>query len=315
MINRFSQVMGEIEKDLGTKDLNALMLNAIRDALQNCRIATVESLKKQMEELIHIFNNTEPRYAIVIYNMYTIYDGIRDLLQESDGRHDYKQYRKKIVRIVDRIIKKSRQDKRAILHNAESINVDGKTVLIHDHSHTVQDVLHHLRRKGQRFRVIVAEQDMDKTLSNIELLTEHKIPFQVVPAHMLSNIENEIDMCFFGALTLKSTYDFVVDTGTNAIISEFHLQRTPIYFFLSSTKFALWKARKKEAVKRNVHTRKHPCKKIHFERFKFSHDRVPLSSVDFTVTEEGIFKPHELKKLYQEKFRAHAELTKEMSKI
>lgn len=315
MTDRFSQVMGEIERDLGTKDLNDLLLHALRDAFQNCRLSTVESVKTQMEEIIHIFNNTEPRYALVLYSMYTIYSEVQKITEKSPEDHEYKEHKHKIVKAIDRLIRKLQKDKKQILRSAENIRVHGKTILVHDHSHTVQDVLNHLKRKGQKFRVLVTEQDMEKTLSNIELLSNNKIPFQVVPAHMLSNVEKEIDMCFFGALTLKSTYDFVVDTGTNGIISEFHLQRTPIYFFLSSTKFALWKSRKKEGVKRQVHTRKHPSKKLQFERFKFSHDRVPLSSIDYTVTEEGIFKPHELKKLYQEKFKAQAQLTKEMSKI
>lgn len=307
--------MGQIERDLGTKDLNSLMLHALRDALQSCKLSTLESLKTQMEELIHIFNNTEPRYAIVLYNMYNVYDEIRKITKDSKSRHDYKEYKRKITKIVDRLISQSQKSKRHIFRNAEGINADGKTILIHDHSHTVQDVLYHFKRKGQKIRVLVAEQDMEKTLSNIEILSKRKIPFQVVPAHMLSNVEDEVDMCFFGALTLKSTYDFVVDTGTNAIISEFHLRRVPIYIFLSSSKFALWKARKKEAVVRRLTTRKHPSKKIHFERFKFSHDRVPLSSVTYTITDEGIFKAHELKKLYQEKYKEYGDLMKEISKI
>lgn len=306
--------MGQIERDLGTKDMNTLILHSLSDALQSCKISTLESIEEQLVELIHIFNNTEPRYASLLYNMYHIYDEVRKMTKGSD-KHDYKEYKQKVIKIINRLIRQSQKNKRQILRNAEKINIDGKTVLIHDHSHTVQDVLSHLKRKGQKFRVLVAEQDMDKTLSNIEMLTKRKISFEVVPAHMLSNVEEEVDMCFFGALTLKSTYDFVVDTGTNAIISEFHLRRIPVYIFLSSEKFALWKAKKKQAVHRNVRMRQHPCKKIQFKRFKFSHDRVPLSSINQTVTEEGIYKPHELKKLYQEKFKAQAELTKEMSKI
>lgn len=306
--------MGQIERDLGTKDLNALMLNSLRDALRSCRLSTLESLQTQMEEVIHIFNNTEPRYSIVLYNMYSIYQEVQKMTKGKQ-RHSFNEHRNKIIKAIDRLIRQSQRNKQRILRNAQNINIDGKTVLIHDHSHTVQEVLSYLKRKGQKFKVLVAEQDMEKTLSNIEALSKKKIPFQVVPAHMLSNVEDEIDVCFFGAVTLKSTYDFVVDTGTNAIISEFHLRRKPVYIFMTSSKFALWKARKKHAVKRHVHERKHPGKKIYFERFKFSHDRVPLSSVDYTVTEEGIFKGHELKKFYLEKFNAHTAITKEMSKI
>ncbi|MBU0667839.1 translation initiation factor eIF-2B [Patescibacteria group bacterium] len=316
MLERFSKVMGEIEKDLGTNDLNVLVLTALRDSLRHYKGRTVEESLSQLEEIIHIFNNTDPRYAIVIYNIHAVYKEIKNILQkDAKSDHPYESHKKAIVNSVNSLLKNASSLRDQILERTEALNVEGKTILIHDHSHTVQDVLHRLKKKGQKFRILVAEQDMEKTLRNIELLTAHKIPFQVVPAHMLSNIEDEIDMCFFGALTLKSTYDFVVDTGTNAIISEFHLQKKPIYVFLSSSKFSLWKARKKETTTKQVHTRKHPSKKIHFERFKFSHDRVPLSSVDFVITEEGIFDSHGIKKLYQEKFREHEDLIMEINGI
>lgn len=307
--------MRQIERDIGTKELNILMLQALRDALVSCKLPTVESLRSQMAELIHTFNNTEPRFAVVIYSMYHVYEEICRLIDEKEDHHPLVSYRKDLVNIINRLIERLEKDTEQILRNVEKIKVDDKTILIHDHSRTVQSVLAHLKKKGRTFRVLVAEQDMEKTLSNIEFLSSAKIPFQVVPAHMLSNAEDEVDMCFFGALTLKNTYDFVVDTGTNAIISEFHLQHVPIYFFLSSAKFSLWKSKKKEKIARHIHTRKHPSKKIHFERFKFSHDRVPLVTVDYTVTEEGIFDAHGLKKLYQGKFEAQAALMKEIEKI
>jgi len=237
------------------------------------------------------------------------------LQKESGIKHDFGSFQKAIVSCVNDLLQSALELGDQILERAEALNLEGKTVLIHDHSHTVQDVLYRLKKKGQKFRVLVAEQDMEKTLRNIERLTAYEIPFQVVPAHMLSNMEDEIDMCFFGALTLKSTYDFVVDTGTNAIISEFHLQKKPIYIFLSGSKFSLWKAKKKEETRRQIHTRKHPSKKIHFERFKFSHDRVPLSSVDVVVTEDGIFDGHGTAKLYQKKFKEHEDLLREINGI
>lgn len=315
MINRFGAVLKEIERDIGTKDLNMLLLNALSDALKSCTIKTVESLEKQMKEIIHIFNNTEPRYAIVLYNLYSIAEEMQKICSKDSHRHDYPAYRQKLIAHVDKLIRQSRKAKSLMTRNADSINVNNKTILIHDHSHTVQEVLHHLKKKRKKFRVIVAEQDMDKTLSNIEKLTKNKIPFQVVPAHMLSNIEDQVDMCFFGAVTFKSTYDFVVDTGTNAIISEFHLQKKPIYFFMTTSKFALWKSIRKESAKSHIHTRQHPSKGIQFERFKFSHDRVPLSAVDYTVTDEGIFNAYDLKKLYHEKVKHQADIIKKMSKI
>ncbi|MEZ4087651.1 MAG: hypothetical protein R3B71_04975 [Candidatus Gracilibacteria bacterium] len=315
MIDRFGTVLKEIEGDIGTKDLNLLILNALIDALKSCKIKTVETLKEQMEEIIHIFNSTEPKYAIILYDLYNIAGEMQKICGKDGHKHDFSAYRQKIIAFINKLIRKAYKDKVHLTQFAERIKANKKTILIHDHSHTVQDVLRHLKRKGQKFRVIVAEQDPEKTFHNIEMLTRNKIPFQTVPAHMLSNIEDDIDMCFFGAVTFKSTFDFVVDTGTNAIISEFHLQKKPIYFFITTNKFALWKARKKKAVIGHIYTKQHPFKKIQFERYKFSHDRVPLSAIDFTVTDEGIFNAYELKKLYQEKAARQADIVKKMRRI
>lgn len=315
MIDRFGTVLKEIEGDIGTKDLNLLILNALIDALKSCTIKTVETLKIQMEEIIHIFNSTEPKYAIILYNLYNIAEEMQEICNKEGHKHDFPTYRQKIIAFINKLIRKAQKDKVHLNGFAEKIKANKKTILIHDHSHTVQDVLRHLKRKGQKFRVIVAEQDPEKTLHNIEMLTKNKIPFQTVPSHMLSNIEDEIDMCFFGAVTFKSTYDFVVDTGTNAIISEFHLQKKPIYFFITTNKFALWKAKKKKTLTGQIYSKQHPFKKIKFERYKFSHDRVPLSAVDFTITDEGIFNGYELKKLYQQKAMHQADIVKKMRRI
>lgn len=315
MQNRFSQVMSEIERDIGTRDMNLLILSALRESLFTCRLLTLEALKTQMEEVIHIVNNTEPRYAIVIYNLHNLYDKMRAIIAKTHGSHPYCDYKPQLIKVIDDLIEKTEKDLRRLLKNAEKIKVENKTILIHDHSHTVQQVLAHLKKKRKKFRVLIAEQDMEKTLSNIESLTQSEIPFQVIPAHMLSNVENEVDLCFFGAMTFKSTHDFVVDTGTNAIISEFHLKRTPIYIFLSASKFSLWQSKKKEKISHRLHTRNHPSKKIQFSRYKFSHDRVPLANVSYTVTEEGIFTPAELKPLYAQKYKANATLIREIEKI
>jgi len=311
MLSRFSQVMGDIERDLGTKELSVLILRSLKDSFNGYSGETVESLVSQLGEIIQIFNSTDPKYAIVIYNVHRVYKAITEIV-EGDNKHIYKEYKKQIEAAIDKLINEAERLRDLILQNAKTINVEGKIILLHDHSKTVQEVLLELKKNKQKFRVIVAEQDMDKTLRNIEFLTTSKIPFQVVPSHMLSNVEDDVDMCFFGALTMKSTYDFVVDTGTNGIISEFHLHKTPIYFFLSTNKFSLWEASKKETTKKYTHTRKHPLKKIHFERFKFSHDRVPLSSVDVIVTEEGIFDKEGIKEIYNQKFAEHAALLREI---
>jgi translation initiation factor 2B subunit (eIF-2B alpha/beta/delta family) len=172
-----------------------------------------------------------------------------------------------------------------------------------------------LKNRRQNFKVVVGEQDMEKTLANIEFLIENDINFVSVPDYMLSNLEDEIDMCFFGALTLKSTFDFVTSNGTNALISQFSQLQKPIYLFLTSSKFSLWEADKKQSVNQHQHKRKHPLKDLTFDRIKFSHDRVPADKVTYTVTEEGVLNNANLKEVYNRKFEEHKLITDKLQSL
>lgn len=208
---------------------------------------------------------------------------------------------------VEKILKAGEQGKKALMKYADKLNVDGKTILIHDHSHTVQDILAHYKRSGRKFNVIIAEQNFDKTQSNIERLTNAEIPFQVVPAYMLSHIHEQIDMLFFGALTLKDTMDFVMDPGTHGIISEFHIVHKPVYMFIDTNKFSLWKSQKRSEVFMRKHEYEHATKKIKYEKIKYSHDRVPVELFHKIVTNEGVFTPKSIQELYGKKFEEYKE--------
>lgn len=313
MINRFSNLFKEIERDMGTNDLSILVLESIRESFRRYRGNKVEDILCQMKELLQIIYNTEPKFAIVIDNIFRIFEQIHSCVEESKRgiEHPFAYYRSCILTSIENVIKQNKKDKADLLKQAMNIDIQGKTILIHDQSHTVHSVLLSLKKK-QHFKVIVAEQDMEKTLSNIEFLSEAGIPFQTVPDYMLSNIEDDIDVCFFGAMTMKSTYDFVASNGSYAVISQFHLLGKEIYVFITTSKFSLWEAKKKAVVSRHTQTRKHPFRDLSFERLKFSHDRVPLENVTFTVTEDGILSPEKLKKVYQIKFKEHRLITKKL---
>jgi len=317
MIDRFSLIFKEIEREIGTRDLNVLVLKSFRDAIYFYKGETVNGLYKQMKEIMHIVNNTEPKFAIIIDNYFSVFEEMHSCVLDAEKchKHQFMKYKTSILTSINNLIRQASLDWKRLLVHTEKIDVNGKTILIHDHSHTVHDVLFHLKNKGRKFRVIVAEQDLGKTLSNIEFLHETKIDFQTVPDYMLSNIEDEIDMCFFGALTMKSTYDFVTSNGVNAVVSQFHLQKKPIYMLMTTSKFSLWEAKKKEVVRRHSHTRKHPLKDLSFSRFKFSHDRVPLAKIDFTVTEEGLLSSTQIKSVYKRKFDEHKVITEKLTDI
>ncbi len=297
--NLLSQLLRELEEDVGSSDVFHLVVRSLKDAIKGLKVENDAELIEQFEKLLDVICHTNPKFGIIDYYF-------RNLAH--DLKHTIKAHgnvRKFILQKLDEMVKNAREQRSKILQNSESINVKKKTILIHDHSHTVHAVLRHLRKKKEKFRVIVGEQDYHKTHDNIEMLHAEKIPFQVIPDYMISHIGENVDMVFFGALTLKDTMHFVMEPGAYSVISQFNMMKIPIYAFLNTTKFSLWKSKQRGEIFFHPHKRAHHSKPIEYERLKYSHDRVPVKYFHRIVTNEGILSPTQLEKLYLKKFEVH----------
>lgn len=299
-IDLFSKLFRDLEAEIGTRDLADLVLRALMKSIKGFKGDKVKEFCRQFRELRDVISNTEPKFGVLNYHFAEMaLEFQKDLSGLKCGCEGWKY---KAVKKIGKILQVARAHKAEILHNAVSLAVEGKTILIHDHSHTVQDVLTSLHRAGQHFTVVIAEQDLEKSQSNIESMHAAQIPFKVIPAYMLSHMHKQIDMLFFGALTFKDTMHFVMDPGTHSIISEFHLEKIPTYMFFDTAKFSLWKSKKRGEVFMKAHSKKHVSKEIMYDQVKYSHDRVPVNLFKKVVTNEGIFTPEAFKKLYKERY-------------
>lgn len=299
---RISQLFREIEIDLGATAMSALALQSLYEAVHRLKHRNHHEFFGQLLELKEDVENTKPRFAIVIDGFYEV---LR-LAYEEEIHHvgeDFPLKKRIFLDKLDEMLREKRRQENQLVKNAEMLKIEGREILIHDNSHTVQHMLAHLRYQGKHFRVIVAEQDPDKTGPIIEFLSKRQIPFRVVPAYMISHLQDHIDMFFLGTVTLKNTMRLVVDPGTKAIVSQIYLMKKPIYAFMVTSKFSLWESERGEEIHIHVHKRAHHYKPIEFERIKFSHDRVEVDLMTGIVTEEGIFTPAELKKNYQKKLK------------
>ncbi|MBI4235177.1 hypothetical protein HY604_02660 [Candidatus Peregrinibacteria bacterium] len=292
----FSKLLRDLEAEIGTGDLGKLILQSMILSIENLKVNDAKAFMEQLVGIMEIFANTEPKFGIINYNLKKFYQAFSNEFGKDKSSH--KKWKKLAIKELEEILNLAKKQKQLLLENAEKIDVDGKTILIHDHSHSVQDVLVHYKKMGKHFRVVIAEQELEKTHSNIERLHNAEIPFQVVPAYMLSHVHRKVDMLFFGAVTLKDTMDFVMDPGTNGLISEFHVAKVPIYMFIVANKFSLWKSKKRAEVFIHKHLRKHEDKAIEYERIKYSHDRVPSNLFHKIITDRGIFTPVQLKKFF-----------------
>lgn len=303
-----SEILRELESEIGTRDLATLVLQSLIDSIEGLCTDGAENFCKQFCELVQIVSNTEPKFGILNYSFAKLVkDFNRSICDREFSERKWKRIA--IARVKD-ILADAKEQKRSLIRNSEGIEVEGKTILIHDHSHTVQDVLVHFKNMGRHFRVVIAEQDFDKTHGNIERMHRARIPFEVVPSYMLSHVHDQIDMAFFGAVTLKDSMDFVMSPGTHGVISEFHVEKVPIYMFISTKKFSLWKSKKRGEIFIHKHKRNHHAKAIKYDRIKYSHDRVPVSMFKKIITNEGLFTPGETKKVFERRLKKYGEVFK-----
>ncbi len=301
-IDHFSHLFREIEAEIGTRDLADLLLKALIESITSFKGEHFKEFCSQFDDLVNVVASTEPKFGILIYHFLKLQ---KDFHGNYCSKLSDTKWKRVILKRVKEILKDARAENKKLIEYSEKIDVEGKTILIHDNSHTVHDVLSHYKRMGKHFRVIIAEQDFEKTHNNIERMYKIGIPFQVVPAYMLSHVHENIDMVFFGALTLKDTMNFVMNPGTHGIISEFHVEGIPIYMFINSKKFSLWRAEKKLGVFMHKHKRQHHARPIEYERIKYSHDRVPCKMFTKIVTNDGFFTPAELEKFFEGRMKKY----------
>ncbi|MBT7703643.1 hypothetical protein HN748_05400 [Candidatus Peregrinibacteria bacterium] len=306
---RLSELFREIEVDIGATNLSLLVLESFADAVRGLKGQNHHNFYEALIKLTEFIKNTEPKFAIIIDSFYEILK----LAHDEEMHHlneDFPLKKKKFLKRLKDLIKAERAEEKALVKHALEIDVEGKEILIHDNSRTIHRVLNALKRAGKHFRVIVAEQDPDKTGPIIEALHKKRIPFRVVPAYMITHVNEHIDMVFLSGLTLKSTMNFVMDPGTNGLVSQFHLMKKPVYLFMVTSKFSMWKAKKKIGVYSHVHRRRHHCKPIDFERIKFSHDRVSAKLMKKIVTEQGVFTPKQIETIFNKKLQKRLKLDK-----
>lgn len=294
-----SDLFRSIESDLGTHSFCILVLGALKNALKQYKITSKGEFDQQLLEIFKLLHNTKPRYAILLDSFYKILE-IEDKAKTSSVKN--------LLIEIEQIGKFYETEKKQMIKVGETIDVQNKNILIHDHSHSVHGVLQALKNKGKNFSVVIAEQDIEKTADNIAFLHKSNIPYKVIPAHMLSHIDDTIDIVFCGAVTFQENLHFVMDPGSKAIISNFHFENKPIYIFITTSKLTLWPLEEKshEVYAKPQRRAHHLMKEIEFERLKFSHDRVSIDLFDKIVTEKDIFKPADFVSLFKKRFEERA---------
>lgn len=307
--SHFNELLIGMEHDHGTRDTCVHFLECLKDALRHTDFRDAEDACRQFTVFYDIFTHLKPRMAI-------IQNYLDDILEHMSERKDadLQGVIQSIIDEVEQSEKDNAQRNLKLKKDAVQLIQNNSHVLVHNHSHTVLDVLDMANRTHKKFDVIVAEQEAARTLDIVKYLKEHGIPFYVVPEYMLSCLEVDISCMLIGAVTLKNDMHFVVDAGTKAVVSEMNVAGIPVYLMLTTNKFSYWKTKPALQTQKTVKSVAHPHADFSFERIKFSHDRLPLSQVDKVLTEEGMFTPDQLKDVYRRKFEEYQQMHCEIAR-
>jgi len=181
---RCSNLLLELETDCGTTDLCTLVFKTLRQAIADLKVEDITAFKTELESLYDLLSHTKPRFGIINYYLNQL-----KKFWEQEKTQDLETLRKHLESQLEQILDEIEQNKADVLDHINELPVEGKTILIYDHSHTVHKTLKYLHQQQKRkFKVIVAEQDYCKTHENIEVLHDLGIPFRVVPDYMLCHI-------------------------------------------------------------------------------------------------------------------------------
>jgi translation initiation factor 2B subunit (eIF-2B alpha/beta/delta family) len=308
--DKLSKLFLDIEREVGTSELNDHVMLSLRKAIHDFREKDEQDFFYQFQELIETVKDTKPKIALIIDHFFYIWKHLCEA-QKKPHPEGHLYWERKIL---DQI-KCFRVQTKKYNHTIRDLGVkqiqNGDVVLIHSHSRTIMSVLKRAVRKRRKFHVILAEQELEKTQVLIEQLSKAGVSFQVVPEYMLSHVLELVTKVFLGGVTINSRGIVVADAGTSPIVSDFHLHKTPIYLFISTKKFSLWKTAKTDHASK-IKTRKlHGYRDIYFERVKFTHDRIDLDLFDHVVTEKGILTPTEAKELYKKRYDERSNWRKE----
>jgi len=298
-----------MERDHGTRDTCVHFLECLKEALQYTEFRSGDDLKKQFADFYEVFTHMKPRMAIIQNYMDDILEHM--LANPSD---DPLALVHAMALEIEQADEDNTERNMRLIKEACKLVSGGERILIHNHSHTVLDVLDKSFNTKKKFEVIVAEQDATRTLDCIKYLKEHDIPFVVVPEFMLSFLEQDISCMLIGAVTLKHDMHFVVNAGTKAVVSEMNAAKIPVYLMLSTNKFSYWETKQAHQTQKTIKNIPHPDGTFTYERIKFSHDRLSMDQIDKIVTEEGTYTPEELKKVYKTKLADYLALHEDLAR-
>jgi len=162
---------------------------------------------------------------------------------------------------------------------------NGDVIIVHSASSVVTNILIRAKESlGKIFKVIILEQNKERTRQLIEAFREHKIDYHVTPAHDVSHYIDQANKMFIGALTITSDNKIVAPSGTSGSVSLSHLNNIKVHLFANTLHYS-----HREALDQYIYAEEGNSEtaNCYFPITRHSHDLVDLELIDHVITENG----------------------------
>ncbi len=252
-------------------------------------IASIKELECSREEVADLYmeladavKNSQPKVIPLIHLIERFEKDMRRLMK---GEPSIEELKDKAEASLKEQIELFKNNASKVTEHGLNYIKNGDVIIVHSASSVVTNILIRAKKSlNLMFRVIILEQNKERTRQLIEALREHDIDYHVTPAHDLSHYIDQANKMFLGALTITSDRKIVAPSGTSGSVSLCHLNNIKVHLFANSLHYSHRTATDQYIYSEEGNTN---TANTYFPITRHSHDLIDLDLIDHVVTENG----------------------------
>lgn len=253
-----------------------ISLEALLKSLRLFKAEEPGDFDRQWGELYEAIWSSEPRNTPLI-GMLSICETDGESQSFSDGRE------KMIACIQGRLNHVGRSVERVAAAGAELV-ADGDFIIVHSVSSILKRLLGKAREQGKDFRVLILQQDPNKTGEVMKQLREEGVDYLAAPEYSISHFMDQATKMFLGAMAITEDDKVVCAAGTASIVGMANLHDLPVYLFVSPLVLS-----DRECRDHNIHRKEEVCvdRGLEYTQIIHSNDVVDICRINHLVSEQG----------------------------
>ena len=283
--NNTSATMYKLLRDIGDIQgiarTTILALNSFIEAIRELQCSR-EEVADLYIELATAIKNSQPKVIPLIHLIERFENDMRQLMKNEPSIEEIRDSAEKSLNKQIELFKSNAA--RVTEHGLQYVK-NGDVIIVHSASSVVTNILIRAKHSlNMMFRVIVLEQNKERTRQLVQAFRQHDIDYHVTPAHDLSHYVEQANKMFLGALTITSDHKIVAPSGTSGTVSLCHLNNIKVHLFANTLHYSHKTATDQYIYSEEGNTNTANC---YFPITRHSHDLIDLELIDHVVTENG----------------------------